>query len=357
MIVAILLAMQSSGDAKLVEPPIPEPIVVKIAEPLNYQFRYVSKPIDDQRPNKDGSMDWKIGKTVIHFPRKHKGWSVWRAIPGKDGSVIVSEGQDGYSFDEQSFVITNPPHKKLIATTYEPQGWYLDARNSAYVANFEDDLASLLTAGPPILHVKTNGLDLEYGAGEPLLFWSPDEILTKVPLDEDNNPTTREFTAKSYLRLYLKRKPIEIGDFHLIRALADHTLVIDRQPHDHAVIFGGSDDLIDVYTWKDGHFLTGYRLPNHWEPVIANDNGDILVRYRSRSPYGNDSEYEMQWKMGILRDGAITPILFNKPNSTDSLYWRNTQSFDNADKIRFSAFFGSHEEFYALTPTKQTSRK
>ena len=335
LLAALICVAQQPGV--LVEPPIPMPVPVEIGKPISFAIRRISKPIDPQKANKDGSLDWTIHGKVVHIPRHTKGWSVWRAYAGKDGSLLCSEMENVYDGPDRGFLIKHPRQKKLIATAYVPGQHYLDARTSIYEMNWDlQDSPLGSTFGPPELHVQKDKVDRYYGLGDDVAVWSADEILTTIPIDDRGVPCVREFVNSWFLRFYLRGKPIEIGRCDYLGALSDHTLLlwhVDLSP-----------DRTGLFDWRLGKFLRGRELPRAWKPIVVNSRGDILLR---KDP----GDYQ-EWEVAILRGNVMTPIEFVRPAGTEKLFWETEPTFDDKDTIVFNAYYRAREEFYALTPVR-----
>src|SRR4029077_14958916 len=106
------------------------------------------------------------------------------------------------------------------------------------------------------------------------------------------------------LRLYDHHRAVEIGQFDLVGSLPDHTLVLDRLDSGHSLrrldlpygLMG------DVYTWRGGWFLRGWRLPARWMLLACNAKGDVLLRLWEDMGPGSE------WNLGILHEGKIAVI-------------------------------------------------
>jgi hypothetical protein len=336
MIQALLaFALQDHVYAPLVEPSVPAPVAVKLGRTLPFGIRRLPAPVPEKTLEpKTGALLWRIkGRTVRIKCPAGGAWVLDDSVVGRDGSVgihyfIRSEpGSTGYVIE------TNHPQKKLLAKAFDPGGEFQDAKD--YVSSYYKDPDIAIPQGPPTTIQVIHGFNHELGLGEVLKVWWPNRVLVQIPVDSSERPCGGEFTDHNDLRLYDRGRVKEIGAFDYVGCLPDQSLILKRM---------GA-----IYFWKDGRLSAGYRLPPNWETVLVNTKGDVLVRHRIRRRRSDETSEEI-WAMGIYRAGTLYPISFQRPPKSYDLLWRDTQSFDSEDRIRFSAFIGNDERYYELDP-------
>lgn len=314
--------------SKMVPPALPPLTPLTVGRPMQYMLRKAPKHPPTQIARKDGSLDWFIGGRRVRIRPRVKTRPLVGAVPGRDGSIRVIE-KIPWDGSTRRYVIARPAQRKLIARAYEPHESYLDARYSFFETNVDYSAPhTYFPSGPPLLEMDAGETRKTLGLGSPLKVWEKDEILVNVPVDEEGRPNTMEFNKRSFLRLYLHGRPVEIGYFKLLRALKDRTLILV-----------GDEDPGSVCFWRRGAFLSGYRLPPGWEPEMANARGDVLVRNGERN-----------WGAKVLRGSVLSTVQFVRPPETQGLLWRTTDSFDEPGRIRFDAFWGEREGTFELRP-------